>query len=981
MSSGGTDGRPAGVEPLRSTISGVEVQPLYTEPDVELDYERDLGAPGEFPYTRGVYPTMYRGRLWTMRQFAGFGSPEDTNRRFRYLLEHGQTGLSTAFDMPTLMGLDSDHPRSLGEVGREGVAIDSLEDMATLFAGIPLGEVSTSMTINSAAAILVAFYVCVAERQGVSPDRLRGTAQTDILKEYIAQKEWIFPPEPSMRLVTDLVEYCTRELPLWQPISISGYHIREAGSTAAQELAFTLADGFAYVEWAVERGLDVDEFAPRLSFFFNAHIDFFEEIAKYRAARRIWARELRDRFGARDPRSWLMRFHTQTAGVSLTAQQPEVNIVRTAIEALAAVLGGTQSLHTNSFDEALALPTENAVRIALRTQQVIAHETGVVNTADPLGGSYYLEHLTERARTPGLRVLRPHRRARRHGRGDQAELLPDRDRGGGVHLSARGRARRTARRRRQLVPARRRRATRDPPHRPGDRAHPDRASEGPTREPRLGRRRSGARPAQGGRLSSRPQPDGTDPRRRQGRRHGRRDVRRVARGLGHLARDVRLLSPPGRRVGPDATRASTRVPPWGRCGARAANLPEQHRVEEVEMTSTVESNVALRPFRVEFPDEALADLRRRIGYTRWPDRETVPDHSQGVQLATIQALARYWGSDYDWRSCEASLNALPQFLTEIDGLDIHFVHVRSEHEDALPLVVTHGWPGSIIEQLKLVEPLTNPTAHGGSAADAFHVVIPSLPGYGFSGKPTSPGWDPARIARAWVTLMKSLGYSHFVATGGDWGGLITELMGAQAPPELLGIHSNFPGTVPAEIVKALASGSPAPSGLSADEARAYGQLLAGSKQRGYAAEMETRPQSLSGLVDTPVGLATWMLDHDAVSEEQLSHTIVDGQPFGAITRDDIIDNVTLYWLTNTAISSARLYWENEFGFFGVKNISIPVAVSVFPGERYQAPHSWAERAYPNLVYFNELDRGGHFAAWEQPDLFSSELRAAFRSLR
>jgi len=377
---------------LHSTISGVEVKSLYTSDDVNA---RDLGRPGEFPFTRGVYPSMYRGRLWTMRQFAGFGTATDTNERFRYLLEQGQTGLSTAFDMPTLMGLDSDHPRSLGEVGREGVAVDSLEDMATLFAGIPLGEVSTSMTINSAAAILLAFYVCVAERQGVAPDRLRGTAQTDILKEYIAQKEWIFPPEPSLRLVTDMVEYCTREMPLWHPISISGYHIREAGSTAAQELAFTLADGFTYVEQAIGRGLDVDEFAPRLSFFFNAHIDFFEEIAKYRAARRIWARELRDRFGAKNPRSWLMRFHSQTAGVSLTAQQPEVNIVRTAIEALAAVLGGTQSLHTNSFDEALALPTEDAARIALRTQQVIAHETGVVNTADPLGGSYYVEHLTD----------------------------------------------------------------------------------------------------------------------------------------------------------------------------------------------------------------------------------------------------------------------------------------------------------------------------------------------------------------------------------------------------------------------------------------------------------------------------------------------------------------------------------------------------------------------------------------------------------
>jgi len=381
---------------LFSTISGLENEPLYTPERVELDYDRDLGYPGAYPFTRGVYPSMYRGRLWTMRQFAGFGTAEETNERFRYLLEHGQTGLSTAFDMPTLMGYDSDHARSLGEVGREGVAVDSLADAETLFQGIPLGEVSTSMTINGPAAMLLAFYICVAEQQGVERAELRGTIQTDILKEYIAQKEWIFPPEPSMRLVTDMVEFCARELPLWHPISISGYHIREAGSNAVQELAFTLANGFAYVDAAIERGLAVDEFAPRLSFFFNAHLDFFEEIAKYRAARRIWARELRERYGAKNPRSWLMRFHTQTAGVSLTAQQPEVNIVRTALEALAAVLGGTQSLHTNSFDEALALPTEDAVRIALRTQQVIAHETGVVNTIDPLGGSYYLEDLTNR---------------------------------------------------------------------------------------------------------------------------------------------------------------------------------------------------------------------------------------------------------------------------------------------------------------------------------------------------------------------------------------------------------------------------------------------------------------------------------------------------------------------------------------------------------------------------------------------------------
>jgi methylmalonyl-CoA mutase, N-terminal domain len=390
------DATPERSDELSSTISGLENEPLYSPENVDIDYDATLGYPGVYPFTRGVYPSMYRGKLWTMRQFAGFGTAEETNERFRYLLEHGQTGLSTAFDMPTLMGYDSDHPRSLGEVGREGVAIDSLADMETLFSGIPLGQVSTSMTINSPAAMLLAFYVCVGEQQGVPRSELRGTIQTDILKEYIAQKEWIFPPEPSMRLVVDMIEFCAQDMPRWHPISISGYHIREAGSNAIQELAFTLADGFAYVEAAIERGLDVDDFAPRLSFFFNAHLDFFEEIAKYRAARRIWARELRETYGAKNPRSWLMRFHTQTAGVSLTAQQPEVNIVRTALEALAGVLGGTQSLHTNSFDEALALPTENAVRIALRTQQVIAHETGVVNTIDPLGGSWYVEDLTNR---------------------------------------------------------------------------------------------------------------------------------------------------------------------------------------------------------------------------------------------------------------------------------------------------------------------------------------------------------------------------------------------------------------------------------------------------------------------------------------------------------------------------------------------------------------------------------------------------------
>ena len=382
---------------LFTTVSGEPIKPLYTPADIEgKDFEEEIGFPGEYPFLRGVYPSMYRGRLWTMRQFAGFGTAEETNERFHYLIDHGQTGLSTAFDMPSLMGHDSDHALSLGEVGREGVAIDTLDDMEDLFAGIDLGEVSTSMTINGPAAIMLAFYVCVGEKQGIPPEKLAGTIQTDILKEYIAQKEWCFPIAPAMRIVTDMVEYCAEEMPRWHPISISGYHIREAGSTAAQELAFTLADGFTYVQEAVDRGLDVDSFAPRLSFFFNAHIDFFEEIAKYRAARRIWARVMKERFGAKDPRSMMMRFHTQTAGVSLVAQQPEVNIIRTAIEALSGVLGGTQSLHTNSYDEALALPSEDAVRLALRTQQVIAHETGVTNTIDPLGGSYFVEALTDR---------------------------------------------------------------------------------------------------------------------------------------------------------------------------------------------------------------------------------------------------------------------------------------------------------------------------------------------------------------------------------------------------------------------------------------------------------------------------------------------------------------------------------------------------------------------------------------------------------
>lgn len=377
------------------TLSGEPIHPLYTEADLPQD-PASIGVPGAYPYTRGVYPSMYRGRLWTMRQFAGFGTADETNERFRYLLEHGQTGLSTAFDMPSLMGHDSDHPLSLGEVGREGVAVDTVDDMQTLFQGIDLGKVTVSMTINAPAAIMLAYYVVAAERAGVPAEKLGGTIQADILKEYIAQKEWCFPIDPAMRLLGDMIEWSTEQMPRWNSVSISGYHIREAGATAAQELAFTLKDGLTYVEQAVERGLDVDDFAPRLSFFFNAQIDFFEEIAKYRAARRIWARELRETFGAKDPKSWLMRFHTQTAGVSLTAQQPLNNIVRTAIEALAGVLGGTQSLHTNSYDEALALPTEEAVRIALRTQQIIAHETGVTNTIDPLGGSYFVEALTDK---------------------------------------------------------------------------------------------------------------------------------------------------------------------------------------------------------------------------------------------------------------------------------------------------------------------------------------------------------------------------------------------------------------------------------------------------------------------------------------------------------------------------------------------------------------------------------------------------------
>jgi pimeloyl-ACP methyl ester carboxylesterase len=388
---------------------------------------------------------------------------------------------------------------------------------------------------------------------------------------------------------------------------------------------------------------------------------------------------------------------------------------------------------------------------------------------------------------------------------------------------------------------------------------------------------------------------------------------------------------------------------------------------------------AIRPFRVNFPDEALADLKRRIVATRWPDRETVADQSQGVQLATVQKLARYWATDYDWRKCEAKLNAIPQFITEIDGIDIHFIHVRSKHQNALPLIVTHGWPGSIIEQLKIIDPLTNPTAHGGSASDAFDVVIPSLPGYGFSGKPTTTGWDPIRIARAWVVLMDRLGYKRYVAQGGDWGNAVTEQMALLTPPGLIGIHTNMPATVPDDIAKALAGG-PQPAGLSADEKLAYDQLDFFYKHGlGYAQEMKNRPQTLYGIGDSPVGMAAWMLDHDARSMALMSR-VFDGQREG-LTRDDILDNVTLYWLTNTTVSSARLYWESKLAFFAPKHVAIPVAVSAFPDELYQAPRSWTERAYPKLIYYNKLDKGGHFAAWEQPQLFAAEVRAAFKSLR
>ena len=423
----------------------------------------------------------------------------------------------------------------------------------------------------------------------------------------------------------------------------------------------------------------------------------------------------------------------------------------------------------------------------------------------------------------------------------------------------------------------------------------------------------------------------------------------------------------------DGTMGATAIRP------RGVNSPER------ELADTVETAAKIRPFDVDVPGEALEDLRRRIAATQWPEQETVADQSQGVRLATMQKLARYWETEYDWRACEARLNALPQFTTEIDGLEIHFIHVRSQHENALPLVVNHGWPGSVVEQLKIIDPLTDPTAYGASAADAFHLVIPSMPGYGFSDKPTSTGWGPERMGRAWAELMTLLGYTRYVAQGGDWGAFVVDQMGLQAPEGLLAIHSNMPATVPAEVDEALQAGRPPPADLSAEERRAYEQLERTFKQVDYARFMAARPQTLYGIADSPVGLAAWLLDHNDA----------DGQPAlavasaldrttsttGELTRDEILDNITLYWLTNTGVSASRLYWEYKGGFFNAKGVSIPVAVTVFPGEQYQAPRSWAEEAYPNLIYFNEVDKGGHFAAWEQPQLFAEEIRAAFQSLR
>jgi pimeloyl-ACP methyl ester carboxylesterase len=399
-------------------------------------------------------------------------------------------------------------------------------------------------------------------------------------------------------------------------------------------------------------------------------------------------------------------------------------------------------------------------------------------------------------------------------------------------------------------------------------------------------------------------------------------------------------------------------------------------------TNDATDSGAIRPFQIDIPAEAIDDLRRRIQATRLPEKETVGDATQGVQLETIRRLARYWGTEYDFGRVEARLNALPQFMTEIDGLDIHFIHVQSPHENALPVIITHGWPGSVVEMLNVSGPLSDPTAHGGSADDAFHLVIPSMPGYGFSGRPSDTGWDPEHIARAWAVLMERLGYTHFVAQGGDWGAIVTDQMGAQAPTGLLGVHTNMPGAVPPDIFQTVTAGEPAPSGLSAEESRAYEQLnFLYTKGIGYATEMALRPQTLYGLADSPIALAAWMLDHDAKSYEDISRGIVEEQPVGNLTRDEVLDNITLTWLTNTGVSSGRLYWESKLGFFDVKGVSVPAAVSVFPRELYQAPRSWTEQAYPNLIYFNEVDTGNHFAAWQEPKLFTTEVRAAFGSLR
>jgi pimeloyl-ACP methyl ester carboxylesterase len=403
------------------------------------------------------------------------------------------------------------------------------------------------------------------------------------------------------------------------------------------------------------------------------------------------------------------------------------------------------------------------------------------------------------------------------------------------------------------------------------------------------------------------------------------------------------------------------------------------------MTSTVETATGIRPFRVDIPEEKLTDLRRRITATQWPEAETVADQSQGVPLAMMQELARHWATDYDWRACEARLNALPQFTTEIDGLDIHFIHVRSRHDGALPIVVNHGWPGSVIEQLKIIERLTDPTAHGGSAADAFHVVVPSMPGYGFSGKPASTGWGPERMARAWAELMERLGYSRYVAQGGDWGAFVVDQMGLQAPQGLLAVHTNMPATVPTDVNDAAQAGRPAPPGLSAEEQRAYEQLIRTFGQVEYARYMAARPQTLYGIADSPVGLAAWLLDHNDADGQPAAAVVAalgrHASSTGELTRDEVLDNITLYWLTNTGVSASRLYWEYRGGFFNAKGVTIPVAVTVFPGEQYEAPRSWTERAYPNLIHYQRVDRGGHFAAWEQPQLFAEELRAAFRSIR